>query len=132
MTQAILAFYSENVWSKQHTRQTQKTIHWVLQTVGSLAAILGIIIEYIGRSQKSKPHFSSTHSTIGLIAAICTLIGMLNGISALWSIELKHYARPIYFKFAHNLNGIVAFKLGKFIDFPNQQNRSKNDGSFDF
>lgn len=113
MTQAILAFYSENVWSKQHTRQTQKTIHWVLQAVGSSVAILGIIIEYIGRSQKSKPHFSSTHSTIGLIAAIFTFIGMLNGISALWSLELKIYVRPIYLKLAHNLNGIAAFVLGK-------------------
>lgn len=114
MTQAILAFYSENVWSKQHTRQTQKTIHWVLQAVGSSAALLGIVIEYIGRSQKSKPHFSSTHSTIGLIAAIFTFIGMLNGISALWSNQLKNYARPVYFKLAHNLNGIIAFILGDF------------------
>lgn len=112
MTQAVLALYSENVWSKQHTRQTQKTVHWVLQAVGSSAAILGIVIEYIGRSLNSKPHFSSTHSTIGLIAAVFTLIGMVNGISALWSIELKNYARPVYFKLAHNLHGIVAFLLG--------------------
>lgn len=113
MTESILAFYSENVWSKEHTRQTQKTLHWILQAVGSWAAITGMIIEYIGRSQKSKSHFSSTHSIIGLIAGIFTLIGMLNGISALWSVELKKYARPVYFKLAHNLNGIAAFVLGE-------------------
>ncbi|XP_055300071.1 transmembrane reductase CYB561D2-like [Sitodiplosis mosellana] len=112
MTQAILALYSENVWSKQHTRQTQKTIHWVLQAVGSSTAILGIIIQYIDRSLNSKPHFSSTHSIIGLIAAIFTLIGMFNGISALWSIKLKNYVRPVYSKLAHNLHGTVAYSLG--------------------
>ena len=118
MTQAILAFYSENVWSKPCGRQTKKTIHWVLQAVGSSIAIFGIVIEYIGREQiaretkKPKPHFSNTHSIIGLIAAIFTFIGMLNGISALWSIKLKKYARPVYFKLAHNLSGTIAFILG--------------------
>ncbi|XP_055300562.1 transmembrane reductase CYB561D2-like [Sitodiplosis mosellana] len=118
MTQAILVFYSENVWSKQCTRQSKKTIHWVLQAVGSSVAILGIFIEYIGReliereTKKPKPHFSSTHSVIGLIAAIFTMIGMFNGISALWSIKLKKYARPVYFKLAHNLTGTTAFILG--------------------
>lgn len=113
MGQAILAFYSENVWSKQHKRSTQKTIHWVLQAFGSIAAISGIIIEYIGRNMKMKPHFSSTHSTIGLIAIIFTLIGMLNGTFTLFSFELRKYVRPVLIKFAHNLIGIVAFVLGK-------------------
>lgn len=116
MTQAILAFYSENVWSKQHTRQMQKTIHWILQALGSSAAITGIVIEYIGRNLKSKAHFSSTHSTIGLIAVIFTFIGMINGVSALWSVKLKKFARPVYFKLAHNLNGMIAFVLGKIVD----------------
>lgn len=112
MTQAILVFYSENVWSKQHTRQTRKTFHWILQAIGSLAAIIGIIIEFIGRSLKSKSHISSTHSTIGLIAAISTFVGMFSGIHALYSMELKKYVRPVYSKLAHNLNGIIAFSLG--------------------
>ncbi|XP_031624356.1 cytochrome b561 domain-containing protein 2-like [Contarinia nasturtii] len=112
MTQSILAFYSENVWSKEHKRQTQKKLHWVLQAVGSSAAIVGMIVEYIGRSQKLKSHFSSTHSIIGLIAGIWTLTGMFNGIFALWAVELKKYFRPIYLKLAHNLNGLIAFVLG--------------------
>lgn len=115
MVQSISVFYSENVWSKQRPRQTQKTIHWILQSIGSTAVIAGVIIEYIGRSLKSKSHFSSTHSTIGLIALIFTLIGMLNGISALWSVQLGKYMRPIYFKLAHNMTGIIAFVLGDLI-----------------
>lgn len=112
MTQAILAFYSENLWSKRYKRDTKKTIHWIVQAVGSTSAIVGMIIEFIGRSQKGKNHIISTHSTIGLIAGIFTLIGMFNGISALWSTKLKQYIGPVYLKLMHNLNGILAFVLG--------------------
>lgn len=86
----------------------------MLQLIGSSAAIIGMIIEYIGRSQKGKSHITSTHSLVGLVAGVLALIGMLGGVSALWSFELKTYARPVYFKFAHNLVGITAFVLGKF------------------
>lgn len=112
MTQSILAFYSENVWSKQHSRQTHKTLHWVLQGLGSSAAIAGMIIEFINRWQSSKNHFISTHSIVGLTAFILTVLGMLNGVAALWSVEMRRYVKPVYLKMAHNLNGIAAFVLG--------------------
>lgn len=112
--QAIMAFYPQNLWSKQYSRKTQRTVHWILQVIGSSAAIIGITIEYIGRCQKSKNHFISTHSTIGLIAGIFMLGAMLGGISALWSTKLKQYVRPIYIKLAHNFSGITVFVLGNF------------------
>ncbi|XP_055300560.1 transmembrane reductase CYB561D2-like isoform X2 [Sitodiplosis mosellana] len=112
MTQSILVFYSENAWSKQHTRKTHKTLHWILQGLGSSAAIAGMIVEFINRWQDSKNHFISTHSIIGLTAFILTILGMLNGVSALWAAELRTYVKPVYLKFAHNLNGIAAFVLG--------------------
>lgn len=114
MTQSFLVFYSENVWSKDHSRKTQKTLHWILQAIGSTAVIAGIIIEIINRCQTKKLHFTTEHSIIGLIAGILTSIGILNGISALWSIELRKYARPVYLKLAHNFTGILAFVLGEF------------------
>lgn len=114
MAQAIMMFYSQNIWSKRYPRHTQRTFHWILQVIGSSAAILGIIIEYIGRWQKSKNHFISTHSTVGLIAGIFLLVTMLGGISALWSTKLKKYVRPIFIKMAHTFSGIAVFILGKF------------------
>lgn len=108
-----MTFYSFNLWSKRYSRQTQRTIHWILQVIGSLAVLLGIIIEFIGRWQKSKNHFISTHSIIGLTAGIFTLITMFGGVSALWSTKLKKYARPILIKLAHNFSGIIVFVLGK-------------------
>lgn len=116
MTQSIMGFYSQNVWSKTYTRQTQRTIHWVLQAAGSSIAMIGIICEYVSREQKGKKHFKPGHGLVGLIATILTLISMLGGVSALYSIYLKKTIRPVYLKLAHNLNGMAAFVLGKFLN----------------
>lgn len=113
MTQGILSFYSENVWSKQHTRKTHRTLHWVLQGLGSASAMTGMTLEFINKWKSSSPHFSSTHSILGLTAFIVTLLGILNGTSALWSVELRAYVKPVYVKMAHNIIGISAFVLGK-------------------
>lgn len=115
MTQSIMSFYSENVWSKDHSRNTQRTLHWVLQAVGSSAALAGMSFEFTYAWKHDLEHFTSTHSIIGLTAGILTIIGMLNGISALWSVELRKLVRPVYVKLAHNLTGISAFVLGECI-----------------
>lgn len=116
MTQSILAFYSENVWSKDHKRKTHKTLHWILQALGSSAAIAGMMFEFVNLSQREIQHFVGPHAILGLIAFILTVIGMLNGVSALWSVEIRTYVKPVYLKFAHNLNGIAAFVIGKLTD----------------
>lgn len=113
MAQSILSFYSQNVWSKEIPRQSQRTFHWILQAAGSTSALSGMITEFVSRQQRSKVHFSTTHSILGLTAGIFTLIGMLNGVSALWSVELRRYISPVYLKLVHNLNGMTAFVLGK-------------------
>lgn len=107
-----MAFYSENVWSSGLSRQSKRTIHWILQLVGSSMAIIGATLEFISRDQKGKVHFKSTHAILGLIAVIFTIIAMFNGISALWSTELKRYVRPVYLKLVHNMVGITAFVVG--------------------
>lgn len=113
MAQAILTFYPENVWSKKFTRNQKRTLHWMLQVIGSMAAIIGMITEYVGREQKGKSHFKSTHALFGLSAGILALISLMGGISTLWSIELKKYARPIHIKLTHISFGIGTFGLGE-------------------
>lgn len=110
-----MTLYKENVWSKNHSRQTQRTLHWVMQLIGSMTAFAGISCEFIGHVNGTTfytGHFTTRHSVIGLIAAIFTLIGMISGMSSLWSANLKQYTRPIYFKLVHNFVGIAAFVLG--------------------
>lgn len=121
MTQSILAFYSQNIWSVKFVRPTQRTLHWILQAFGSGMAIIGMILEFIGRYERNTNHFVSTHSIIGLTAGIFTIFGMFSGVSALWSVELRSCTKPVYLKLAHNSNGIIAFVLGKNA-FVNQDN----------
>lgn len=111
-----MSLYNQNVWSKNRSRQTQKTMHWIMQLIGSTTAMVGIFCEFIGHVLGTTfytGHFKTKHSVLGLIAAIFTLIGMVSGVSSLWSVELKQLTRPIYFKLAHNFNGIAVFVLGK-------------------
>lgn len=112
MTQAILSFYPFNVLTQPYKRVTRKSIHAYVAALATICALSGIIIEYVFRSQKSKPHFSSTHSTIGLIAAIFTFIGGLNGTAAYYSVQLRSFVTPIYVKCLHNLNGTASLILG--------------------
>lgn len=112
-----MTFYSENVWSSGLSRQSKRTIHWMLQALGSTLAIVGASLEFISRWQKGKVHFHSTHSILGLIAVIFTIIAMFNGISALWSTELKRYVRPVYLKLGHNIVGLAAFVVGMVLFF---------------
>lgn len=110
-----MSLYSQNMWSKSYDRKKQRTLHWVLQAIGSSIAIFGIVLEYISREKKGKKHFKEGHGLVGLIAAILTIITMLNGVSALWSVNFYKYIKPAYLKLIHNLNGIAAFVCGKII-----------------
>lgn len=112
MAQSIMTFYAENILSNGFSRQSRRTIHWILQVIGSTLAVIGSILEFVSRWQHGKVHFNSTHSVLGLISMIFTLIAMFNGISALWSTELKQYVRPVYLKLVHTVVGIAAFVVG--------------------
>lgn len=70
-------------------------------------------LEVISKIQNGRQHFYTPHAIIEFSAGIFTLIGMMSGVAALWSVELRKYGRSLYFKLAHNLNGIIAFVLGK-------------------
>lgn len=50
----------------------------------------------------------------GLASAVFTILGVLNGTSAIWSTELYKWVKPVYSKIFHNITGIAAFVLGKF------------------
>lgn len=109
MLEGALTFYSENTWSSQCDKPTKRYVHWIMQTIGSLLALSGILIEYINYRGK---HFDTTHSILGLISGIFLLFSLCNGVSALWSVELRNIFRPVLIKAIHNTAGIVAIVLG--------------------
>lgn len=61
MTEAILALYASNCWSFFHVVRTKRTIHWIMQVIGSIFAIVGTVCVYWGRAT----HFRTVHSLTG-------------------------------------------------------------------
>lgn len=105
-----MMFYSENVWSSQFSKQTKRCIHWIIQLIGSLLALSGIVVKYVYRNGK---HFQTPHSIIGLTSAIFLLISLCNGLFALKSFQFRNILRPAYVKLFHYIVGILAIVLGK-------------------
>lgn len=117
MAEAILCFYSENSWTKMTQRSTKRYLHVILQIIGSGMAIVGIVIYIIENGNRGRAHFGTTHGTLGLIALIFLIITCLNGATAFFAIRMKVVIKPIYNKIFHNVMGILAFTVGKFISF---------------
>lgn len=116
MCEGILSFYKTNSWSNIHSPRTKANIHWIFLAIGSVLAIAGMIILYQDRST----HFQTIHSQLGLASGVITILGVLNGTSALWSKELYRFVKPVYTKIFHNFIGIAAFVIGKKL---NKKNR---------
>lgn len=49
MAESILVYYENNTWSNLFRRQTKNHIHWILQVLGSAAALVGIGLEIYRR-----------------------------------------------------------------------------------
>lgn len=50
MAESILVYYSNNTWSNLFRRQTKNHLHWILQVLGSGAALVGIGLEIYRRN----------------------------------------------------------------------------------
>lgn len=113
MAEAILTLYSSNSWSFFHSTKTKRTLHWVIQVIGSICAISGTVILYPTR----RKHFYSIHGITGLVSLIILVIGAINGIVALWSREFYKIVRvkPVVSKFFHNFVGVSAYVIGRLI-----------------
>ncbi|KAJ6648538.1 hypothetical protein Bhyg_03768, partial [Pseudolycoriella hygida] len=99
MAEGILALASSNVWTIFFTRRTKTIIHWIMQAFGGSFAIIGMAYEYSGR----KSHFRSTHSKLGLASFVFLIITMMNGVTNLFSREMRALIKPVYQRFFHNL-----------------------------
>lgn len=108
MCESIMSLYQHNSWSGLHTRRTQTHLHWILQALGSGMAIAGMVLYYLDRTH----NIVSLHARLGLASGVFTVLGVLNGTSALWARELFRWVKPVYTKLFHNFVGIMAFVLG--------------------
>ncbi|XP_037049821.1 uncharacterized protein LOC119084089 [Bradysia coprophila] len=108
MAEGILALAPFNVWTIFFTRRTKTIIHWSMQAFGGAFAIIGMAYEYWGRTS----HFRSIHSKLGLASFAFLILTMLNGVTNLFSREMRSLVKPVYQRFFHNLMALVTFVLG--------------------
>lgn len=111
MTEAILCFSSENVFTRNFNHKERVTLHWILQTLGGclIAAAFAVIIA--SKNSKRKPHFATWHGLIGLVAIIGTALALFGGVVAKYSFPLRQIIRPVTVKVLHSLLGIVVYIL---------------------
>ena len=107
-----MTMYNQNTWSILLDVKLRRTTHWVIQVIGSIFCITGIAVEIYYRENKNKRHFSSPHSIVGLTSVVLLGISLCNGITSLFSTELRKYIKPVYSKCSHYFLGASCFILG--------------------
>lgn len=108
MSEAIIALAGENVWSRYLSRKSNSHVHWVLQVVGAICSVTGVVIMYSGLTS----HFQSTHALLGIISIGGICLVFLSGLPALFAASLRKKIRPVYSKLTHNTLGMTCFFLG--------------------
>ncbi|XP_059061844.1 uncharacterized protein LOC131854725 [Achroia grisella] len=107
MAEGFLCLVPENSWTLTISLVNKRRIHWILQVMGSSLAIAG---SYIIMELK-EAHWETLHGSYGLVALICTIISLVNGLTSLYAYELSKYIRipPNLSKVPHILIGVIAF-----------------------
>uniref|UniRef100_A0AAG5D8V7 ascorbate ferrireductase (transmembrane) n=1 Tax=Anopheles atroparvus TaxID=41427 RepID=A0AAG5D8V7_ANOAO len=114
MAAGVSMLYGGNSFARQSPRSTRKTIHWILQSVGSGCVLIGTVLQYINREKKLKSHFGSLHSIVGLLAVIFVFLSLANGVAALFGWKLRRFLRPSLCKLTHHATGTASFAMGMY------------------
>lgn len=138
MSEGILVMYSKNtftMWLRNRDPkrriQLQKRIHWILQVIASLFVLYGVPTMIYNREITGRKHFHNTHAITGkttdnisgedfiksnlisgLISFILLILTVLSGSSALFSLELKRYIKPVFSKTGHNIISTLCYIIG--------------------
>ncbi|XP_013191519.1 uncharacterized protein LOC106135698 [Amyelois transitella] len=105
MAEAILTLSPHNSWTSSFTFAHKRRVHWVLQIMGSILAIVGSFIKYMDKTV----HWDTLHSKFSLVALIFTIVCLVNGVTSLFAHELRRVIPGTLSKITHICFGTVAF-----------------------
>ncbi|CAF0823280.1 unnamed protein product [Adineta ricciae] len=114
MFQAIYIFSTDDAFrSPSLTRRKQIFIHSTLQIGSIICSVIAFIAIYLNKSQRNKPHFTTWHGLIGLIAFIWSL---LQAFAGLFLTVLQQYIHSLGFSYAqlriyHATSGVLLFTV---------------------
>ncbi|RZC33491.1 cytochrome b561 domain-containing protein 2-like, partial [Asbolus verrucosus] len=110
MSEALLLFAPDELWSVQLTRKQKYWIHASLISIGTILVTVGCIETFC--FIKEGYHLYTVHGITGLIAMISFIVSLFLGLMANYSQKLSAYARPVMFKFTHNFIGLLGYIIG--------------------
>ncbi|XP_063933002.1 transmembrane reductase CYB561D2-like [Zophobas morio] len=110
MTEALMLFAPDELWTRQLTRTQKYWIHGFLMTLGTVLVSAGCIDTFYYISDGY--HLYTVHGITGLISMILFMLSIVLGFLANYSQRLTKYGRPVTFKFNHNIIGLLGFVIG--------------------
>ncbi|XP_053325708.1 transmembrane reductase CYB561D2 [Spea bombifrons] len=111
MTEAILVFSPDTSLFRSFSRKAKVRVHWALQLLSVLCALLGFGIIYANKVLQDKPHFSTWHGLLGGLTVLWALVQSLGGVSLLYPKLLQRWTlatRKLY----HATAGLLGYQLG--------------------
>lgn len=105
MAQAIIILSSESGWSSRLKLVHKRRIHWIVQIVGFVLAIVGSFIKILDKNI----HWNTYHGQFALVAMVFTAVSLVNGLTSLYAYELRKFLPSNLSKLSHICFGTVAF-----------------------
>uniref|UniRef100_A0A2A4JQY6 ascorbate ferrireductase (transmembrane) n=1 Tax=Heliothis virescens TaxID=7102 RepID=A0A2A4JQY6_HELVI len=105
MAHAILSLSPHNSWSAHLKMVDKRRAHWILQCMGSGLAIAGSFIKISDKTA----HWDTYHGQFALVALVFSVVSLVNGLSSLYSYELRKFIPAKLSKITHICFGIVGF-----------------------
>ena len=109
MSEAILIFsrWSSPVYT--HPRTSKISWHWVLHLSAMVCIYTGLVVISVVKYQGGKPHYSTWHGQVGLVACGLLAIQASGGLLQLYLDILPFKLRPVTIKRLHALSGVLTY-----------------------
>lgn len=108
MSEAIAVLASDNVLTASLSRRANKHLHWVLQALGLILNLVGIVMMYNVKST----HFKSIHGIMGFASLVIVCVVTVFGYPVWIAWKLRKLVRPVFTRFLHTLLGTAGFVIG--------------------
>lgn len=106
ITEAVFIVSGDAYVVSKLPRRNRVTTHWILHAIGLTLIGIGLIIIVVNKFNHDKPHFATTHSQLGLVTIVLTVLVASFGVLANNTMWLYPRVRPILIKVAHACGGI--------------------------
>jgi len=111
MTQAIFSFSNDNILTRKLSREQRLKTHWSLQIGAGVCILIAFICIYTYKSNANREHFATPHGYLGFLTLLFCLGTVGGGIFAAFSINFRHFVKPIVIKVIHSSFGVISYSL---------------------